>query len=35
MFSLTEFLISFFTFAIEYFTGLLLSILFPEEEEEE
>ncbi len=34
MFSFVELVVSFITFVVEYFAALLLSILFPEEEEE-
>lgn len=34
MFNFAEFLLSFVTFILEYFTTLIVDILFPEEEEE-
>lgn len=34
MLSFAEFLLGFVTFILEYFTALIVDILFPEEEEE-
>lgn len=35
MLSFADFLFEFVTFILDYFTGLIVDILFPEEEEEE